>query len=798
MEDHREAHKSIVVGVIENRAREVGLAALDLGTASLHLSQFIETSRSYQNTTTLLQFFDPSVIVLSAERAVPEGMVPGLYNVVEYCIDAQKVPLARSCFDDHKGMQVLNKLAAMDANAISSKNYQKQYYLCIGAAAAVLSWTEHQTGHVITKNSLKVIFNGSVGHMSIDATSIMNLEVIRPNSQEDLQQRRKAKQKSLYCMLNTTKTVGGARLLRANLLQPLKTLGTINSRLDCLDDLTSNEQLLDGLFDILQKFPKDTDKLLCNFCVKRPKIVDDPTGVASTRRSQSLVAGIILLRETLELLPLLLKILQHAKCSLLCNINESLGSHSGYVQLRQKIAEVVAADVQSGRSSFIAKTNQFSAVKSGVDGFLDVARTTFNNTSDAIHKLCSNYREELQLPKLRLLYSNRHGFYLSLPVHNLQNGPLPSVFIKMVKRGNTVHFSSDELNSLNSRNQEAAGECYTRTERCLEDLTNHVRKTMHLLSLLSESLSLLDMMVNSFANFLSTKEPNAYARPEFSENGPLVIEAGRHPVLEGTSSKEFVPNNTFLAEVSNVMLVSGPNMSGKSTYLRQVALITILAHIGCYVPANFASFRIVDHLFTRLGTGDNLELNSSTFMTEMRETAFLMQYLSRRSLVLIDELGRATSTSDGFAISWSCCEFLLSSKAYVIFATHMQQLTELSNLYPDAQSCFFSVAITSSHRVDFKYVLKNGSTDVAHYGLLLSEIAGLPRHVVSNARKVTEEFLRKKNGTLHARNDEKLNPLLEKYRTARRLICLQYSQQERKTLLNGLKALKDRHSKSTL
>jgi DNA mismatch repair protein MSH4 len=243
------------------------------------------------------------------------------------------------------------------------------------------------------------------------------------------------------------------------------------------------------------------------------------------------------------------------------------------------------------------------------------------------------------------------------------------------------------------------------------------------------------------------------------------------------------------------MIVSGPNMSGKSTYLRQVALMTILAHIGCYVPANFASFPIIDHIFTRLGTGDNLELNSSTFMTEMRETAYFMHNLGRRSLVVIDELGRATSTSDGLAISWSCCEFMLSSKAYVIFATHMQQLSDLSRIYPDAQSYSFAVGTNGRH-MNFKHTLTGGSSNVAHYGLLMSEVAGLPAEVVSNARKVTERLLQQKRSSLHITDKEKYRQLHENYYIARRIVCLQYSQQPRERLLQGLKSLKERLSKS--
>ncbi|KAH9301213.1 hypothetical protein KI387_012796, partial [Taxus chinensis] len=273
-------------------------------------------------------------------------------------------------------------------------------------------------------------------------------------------------------------------------------------------------------------------------------------------------------------------------------------------------------------------------------------------------------------------------------------------------------------------------------------LIDSIREDILFLILLSESLCLLDMIVNSFAHMISSKPIDFYTRPEFTENGPLAIEAGRHPIIECIRPEGFVANNIFLSEASNMVIVMGPNMSGKSTYLKQVCLLVILAQIGCYVPAHFASFRVVDRLFTRIGTGDNLESNSSTFMTEMKETAFLVQNVSPRSLIVIDELGRATSSSDGLAIAWSCCEYLLSLQAYTIFATHMERLPELASIYPNVKVCHFQVDV-KENRMDFKFSLKEGHISVPHYGLLLAGIAGLPNSVVEEARRITQTIMEK-------------------------------------------------------
>ncbi|KAJ0106189.1 hypothetical protein Patl1_18458 [Pistacia atlantica] len=229
--------------------------------------------------------------------------------------------------------------------------------------------------------------------------------------------------------------------------------------------------------------------------------------------------------------------------------------------------------------------------------------------------------------------------------------------------------------------------------------------------------------------------------------------------------------------------------SGKSTYLQQICLIIILAQIGCYVPANFSTIRVVDRIFTRMGTMDNLESNSSTFMTEMKETAFIMQNVSQRSLIVMDELGRATSSSDGFAIAWSCCEHLLSLKAYTIFATHMENLSELTTIYPNVKVVHFYVDIRNS-RLDFKFQLTDGQRHVAHYGLLLAEVAGLPSSVVETAKSITARITAKEVQRMEVNCTQYTQPQMA-YHVAQRLLCLKYSSQDEDSVRQALQSLKE-------
>ncbi|CAN6580676.1 unnamed protein product [Malus baccata var. baccata] len=785
MEDDGGERSSIVVGLIENRAKEVGVAAFDLRLASLHLSQYIETSSSYQNTKTLLQFYDPMVIIVSPNKLAPDGMVGVSELVDRFYATVKKVVMGRGCFDDTKGAVLIKNLSAKEPSALGLDTYYKQYYLCLAAAAATIKWIEAEKGVIVTNHSLVVTFNGSFAHMNIDATSVQNLEIIDPL--HSTLWGTSNKKRSLLNMFKTTKTVGGSRLLRANLLQPLKDIETINARLDCLDELMSNEQLFFGLAQVLRKFPKESDRVLCHFCFKPKKITNKVVGVDCARKSQVLVSSIILLKTALDALPLLSKVLKDAKCFLLANVYQSVCENEKYAAIRKRIGEVIDEDVLHARVSFVARTQQCFAVKAGIDGLLDIARRSFCDTSEAIHNLANKYREDFKLPNLKLPFNNRQGFYFSMPHKDIQ-GKLPSQFIQVLKHGNNIHCSTLELSSLNVRNKSAAAECYLRTEVCLEELVDAIREDVSALTLLAEVLCLLDMIVNSFAHAISTKPADRYTRPEFTDNGPLAIDAGRHPILE-TIHNDFVPNNIFLSEASNMVLIMGPNMSGKSTYLQQVCLIVILAQMGCYVPARFATLRVVDRIFTRMGAVDNLESNSSTFMTEMKETAFIMQNVSQRSLVIMDELGRATSSSDGFAIAWSCCEHLLSLKAYTIFATHMENLSELVTIYPNVKILHFDVDI-KNNRLEFKFQLKDGPRHVPHYGLLLAEVAGLPSSVMETARNITSRITEKEVKRMEV-NCLQYHPVQMAYHVVQRLICLKYSSQDEDSIREALHNLKE-------
>ncbi|WIA16491.1 hypothetical protein OEZ85_013171 [Tetradesmus obliquus] len=357
---------------------------------------------------------------------------------------------------------------------------------------------------------------------------------------------------------------------------------------------------------------------------------------------------------------------------------------------------------------------------------------------------------------------------------------LPKTFLVLEKRGrNSTCVTTHELNALNSRLRDAAADCMMLTVQVLEQLVSKLLQHMPLLQRTLDNIALLDVLlsffqavagsegdfcqpvltpaathINLFVTALSQNKPamsamsamsagseGDFCRPVLTPAGPLAITQGRHPLLAALREPGFEvqPNDTFVTPCATLHLLTGPNMSGKSTYLKQVALLVVMAQIGCYVPATFMSLSPYISLHTRIGTSDSIESNASSFMVEMADMARLMARAGPRSLVLIDELGRATSTADGVALSWAMAEYLLALGAHVLLATHFRQLEELAAIYPSCKLWRMQVELQGD---DIHYTRSiapaaaEADSACSHYGILLARTAGLPQHITERAMQV--------------------------------------------------------------
>jgi DNA mismatch repair protein MSH4 len=320
----------------------------------------------------------------------------------------------------------------------------------------------------------------------------------------------------------------------------------------------------------------------------------------------------------------------------------------------------------------------------------------------------------------------------------LENKHLPAVFINRFRKKNMVECQTLELVKLNQKITDAHNEVINMSDRSVQELINDVRSEIHPLFKISESIAMLDMIA-SFAQLVTTQD---YVKPELTDT--LAIKAGRHPIRDKIHIEKYVPNDVYATQQTRFQIITGCNMSGKSTYIRAIALMTVIAQVGCFVPAQYASFPISHQLFARVSTDDNIEANVSTFAAEMREIAFILRNIERRSLVIIDELGRGTSTTDGLAIAIAIAEALIESRAYVWFVTHFRDLARILAERAGVINLHLAVDISvSSSKMKMLYKVADGLEEEKFYGLALARVLDLPEEVIKTAKKVSEALNRR-------------------------------------------------------
>ncbi|KAL1852253.1 MutS protein msh4 [Paecilomyces lecythidis] len=317
----------------------------------------------------------------------------------------------------------------------------------------------------------------------------------------------------------------------------------------------------------------------------------------------------------------------------------------------------------------------------------------------------------------------------------LENGPLPDTFINVFRRKNTLECQTLDLVKLNQKIMDSHNEVVNMSDRSIQELIEDIRSEISPLVKVSEAIAILDMLA-AFAQLVTTQE---YVRPELTD--VLAIKAGRHPIKEKIQSNKFVPNDAYAAQQSRFQIITGCNMSGKSTYIRSLALMTIMAQIGCFVPAQYASFPIVHQLFARVSTTDDIEANMSTFAAEMREVSFILRNIEPRSMVIIDELGRGTSTTDGLAIAIAIAEALVESHALVWFATHFRDLARIMSERCGVVSLHLAVELSpEASKMTMLYRIAEGHVQERFYGLALAKLVALPPKVLEVARTVSEKL----------------------------------------------------------
>ncbi|XP_062490045.1 mutS protein homolog 4 isoform X2 [Pezoporus occidentalis] len=671
---------SVIVAVIEGRglARgEVGMASIDLKNPEVILSQFSDNT-TYAKVITKLKILTPLEIIMS-NTACDAGNTTKLFSLItEHFKNVTFTTVQRKYFNETKGLEYVEQLCASEFSTIFME-VQSKYY-CLAAAAALLKYVEFIQNSVYAPKSLKVRFQGSEKTAMIDTSSAQNLELVINN-------RDSRNGHTLFGVLNYTKTPGGSRRLRSNILEPLTDAETINTRLDCVQEFLQDEELFFGLQAVISKF-LDTEQLL-SVLVQIPK-------QDTVKTAESKITNLIYLKHTLELVEPLKAALRNCTTPLLKAYYSSL-EDTRFGIILEKITTVINDDTRYTKGCLSMRTQKCYAVKPNINEFLDIARRTYTEIVDDIAGMITQLAEKYNLP-MKTSFSSARGFFIQMNIDcsALPNGQLPSEFTKITKMKNTYSFTSADLIKMNERCQESLREIYHMTYLIVCKLLSEIYEHIHCLYKLSDIVSMLDMLL-SFAHACTLSD---YVRPEFTDT--LAIKQGWHPILEKIAVEKPVPNNTYLTEGNNFVIITGPNMSGKSTYLKQIALCQIMAQIGSYVPAEYCSFRIAEQIFTRIGMDDDIETNASTFMKEMKE-------------------------------------------AFTLFATHFLELCHIDALYPNVENYHFEVQHVRSsagnkEKIAYTYTLSKGYTEEKNYGLKAAEVSSLPSSIIVDAKEITNHI----------------------------------------------------------
>jgi len=539
----------------------------------------------------------------------------------------------------------------------------------------------------------------------LDPVSVRNLDLVNPIFTEEAT---RSGPTTLLAALDVTVTGMAARLLRSWILRPLIDRDAIEARLGAVAHLLQQTVVRGEIRKELRGIV-DLERLTSRITL----------GLASPRE-------LLALRKSLVQVPVLKNFVMPPPA----------GGSDLLRRLHDDIDEL--ADVREILEAAIAEeppalATEPGIIRSGFHAELDELRNLSQHSKQIIASMEERERKRTNIASLKIRFNHVFGYYIEISKPNLHNAPAD--YERKQTLVNAERFTSPELKEY-ERKILAADERILEIERQLFlDLRAGVAAKAARLRKTASAIAQLDVL-SAFAKLAADR---GYTRPEFTNTGELLIVAGRHPVIEELlrqRGERFVPNDLFFEPArQQLLLITGPNMGGKSTYLRQAALIVLMAQIGCFVPARQAKLPIIDRIFTRIGASDNLARGRSTFLVEMSEVAAILNHATPASLVLLDEVGRGTSTFDGLSIAWAVVEHLQKhTRARTLFATHYHELTELADLLPGVKNVHVSVKETPNEIIFLRRV-EPGSANKS-YGIEVARLAGLPRSVIERAREV--------------------------------------------------------------
>jgi DNA mismatch repair protein MutS len=572
----------------------------------------------------------------------------------------------------------------------------------VGAAGAVLYYVKTELRRNLS-HVRNIRVKNPADYMLIDETTATNLELVAP-----INMNRQAYKATLLNVLDSTRTAMGGRLLREWLLRPLNSLEEIMARHDAVELMVNNQSYLRSLRDVLGDI-KDVERLISR--------IGSTSGSPRDLRAMG---------ASLQQMPMI-KALLSGKGTMLEQLGQQMVSVPELAELiDSSIVDEPPLNLKDG-----------GVIRPGCHEELDELRDAATLGRKWLADYQATETDRTGIKSLKVRHNKVFGYYIEVSKSYLDQ--VPENYIRKQTLVNAERFITPEL-------KEYENKILGAQERSIgleQEIFAEIRRAAvaHLETIQSNAQAIAQ--VDVLAAFAERALTNKYARPALADDGRIHVRNGRHPVVEQMPDAErFVPNDTMLdREAHQLIIITGPNMAGKSTYIRQVALITIMAHMGCFVPADSAEIGIVDRVFTRVGASDDLARGRSTFMVEMQETANILNNATPRSLIILDEIGRGTSTFDGISIAWSVAEFLCrneSMRAKTLFATHYHELTDLALTLPNVQN--FSVLVKEKgHTITFLRKIVPGAADKS-YGIQVARLAGLPDEVIQRAGDILKNL----------------------------------------------------------
>ena len=667
---------------------EYGLAVTDISTGSFYTTSVENGSKIIDE----INKFEPSEIIYQEAFAMSGTNISMVSDKLGIAVSEAPDHYFKynDCIDSIKRQLNITSIEGLGL---------KDFDACIISSGALLKYLfDTQMSLLSQINDIKLYFADE--YMLIDSATRRNLELT-----ETLRDKRR--QGSLLWVLDKTKTAMGARKLRMFVEQPLLKKSEIEERLDSIEalgnDVISRDEMREYLSSVY-----DLERLMTRISIK----------TANPRDMLSL-------KNSLKLLPYIKDLIKCFDSSLLNDMYQNFDT-------LDDIYEILEASIDPDAPITIKEGGIF---KAGYSELIDEYKNIRGNAKSLLAALEDKEREASGIKNLRIKYNKVFGYYLE--VTNSFKDKVPEHFIRKQTLANAERFTTDELNILSDKILGAEDKlygleydeyCALRDKLSLE--VKRVQKT-------AEYIAILDALAS--LSYVAGK--NRYVRPNINENGVIDIKGGRHPVVERmTEDDSFIPNDTFLDNLGNrISIITGPNMAGKSTYMRQSAIIVLMAQIGSYVPADSADICICDRIFTRVGASDDLASGQSTFMVEMSEVANILRNATKDSLIILDEIGRGTSTFDGLAIAWAVVEYIADSDilgAKTLFATHYHELTELEGKLSAVNNYCIAIKQQGESIVFLRKIIRGGAD--RSYGVEVAKLAGVPSAVINRAREISD------------------------------------------------------------